>query len=139
MDLIKRFFRYIFLGGCVGNLVGFVLLSLLLGSCFLGILLAAGRQTKATDVYQLTLAEVRRNETVQGYLGQPIEDGWLVTEDFDEAGRANLIFPVYGPDASGTIYATALRVGITWQLEALFLEVDGELIPLLPDPGGGES
>ena len=136
MEVIKRFLRYIFLGGCIGNLIGFLLLSFLLGGCYTLIVLTVSQNTKNTKTFQLAMTTLQKNEQAAELLGAPLSEGWIVTQDFEVVGgqeTASLIVPVFGSARAGTIYASLVRSGENWQVESLFLELDDQLIDLEPD------
>jgi hypothetical protein len=95
---------------------------------------------KSNDAYQHSLETARHNPAVVAALGQPIEDGWLVSGNFEEsggAGQANFSIPISGPKGSGTLYVEAKKSAGAWNYSNMVLQVDGsgkriDLLQALP-------
>ncbi|MGH9776393.1 MAG: cytochrome c oxidase assembly factor Coa1 family protein [Candidatus Acidiferrales bacterium] len=84
---------------------------------------------RATDVYRMTMAQVRANPVVLAQIGQPLRVGWhlryQIRTDSSE-GDADFAIPISGPRGSGTVHAVAQRREGKWNFESLMLEVSGQ-------------
>src|SRR5215213_4023429 len=90
--------------GCLGLIIGVVAL---VG----GIIFVAMSAMKSSDVYQGALKAAQAHPAAIERLGEPIEDGWLVTGNVNvsaSGGNANLEIPVSGPKNSGKLYVRAV-------------------------------
>jgi hypothetical protein len=90
-----------------------------------------GEQKK---LHALALERAGRNRDVTHGLGKPLELGWfgqqhiMVTDH--GGGTARFELPLSGPRAKGTLSATALRHGGTWEFATLTAEVPGRPAPV---------
>jgi hypothetical protein len=111
----------------VGCLV--LLLPLLALTGFVGAILAiVFGSIKSTDVYEEALARTRSNPAAIEALGQPIEDGWLMSGQINvsgPSGSADISIPVHGPKGEGDLYVVASKSAGRWEYRTLELEVDG--------------
>jgi TonB family protein len=124
--------------GCLGLIIGGVAL---VG----GIIFVAMSAMKSSDVYQGALKVAQTHPAAIERLGEPINDGWLVTGNVNVSaggGNANLEIPVSGPKNSGKLYVRAVSPDGNWMYERLDLAVKGgETVSLLdrnvaqPSPG----
>jgi hypothetical protein len=94
---------------------------------------------KTNDAYQHALDAARHDPEVVSALGQPIEEGWLVSGNFEEngaSGQASFAIPVSGPKGSGTIFVEAKKSAGTWNYDTMAVAVDGsgKRIDLLDAP-----
>ncbi|MEX0701876.1 MAG: cytochrome c oxidase assembly factor 1 family protein [Planctomycetales bacterium] len=94
---------------------------------------------KSSDVYTEAIARAKANEEVQAALGEPIEEGFLVSGNInvsDATGNADLAIPISGPKGNGTIHAVATKVAGKWEYSTLEVEVPGRAgrIDLRPQP-----
>ena len=119
----------------VGCLV--LLLPLLALTGFVGTILAiVFGAIKSPDVYEEALARARSSPAVIEALGEPVEDGWLVSGNISvngPSGSADISIPLHGPKGKGTVYAIASKSAGRWEYRALEVEVEGrpERIDLL--------
>lgn len=93
---------------------------------------------RSTDVYQEALKRAQNSDAVAQALGNPIQDGTLVTGNVSTGGttgHANLAIPISGPKGTGTIYVVASKAQGTWKFQTLKVKVDqtGESIDLLEE------
>lgn len=91
---------------------------------------------KSSDVYKTALATAKGNPAVIEALGEPIEEGWLMsgkTNVEGTSGEADIGIPISGPNGKGTIYAVATKSAGRWTYTTLEVEVIGrpERISLL--------
>ncbi len=91
---------------------------------------------KSSDVYKQALTQAQVNPEVIAALGEPVEPGFLVSgsvETSGQAGQADLSIPLSGPQASGTLYVSAVKEAGEWQFNRLEVVVEdsGERIDLL--------
>lgn len=91
---------------------------------------------KSSDVYTQAVAEAQANPEVVAALGEPVEPGFLVSGSVEVSGpvgQADLSIPLSGPQASGTLYVTAVKEAGEWQFTRLEVAVEGsaERIDLL--------
>ena len=106
---------------------GCLLLVLLVGAFISAIFFFVFSMMKSNDAYQHSLETARANPAVVAALGQPIEDGWLVTGNFEEsggAGQAQFSIPLSGPKGSGTLYVEARKSAGQWDYSTMALEMD---------------
>lgn len=107
-----------------------------------GILAIVFGSIKSTDVCQQALALARSNPAVIEALGEPVEDGWLMSGNINTSGpsgSADVSIPLHGPKGKGTLYAVATKSAGRWEYETLEVEVRGrdERINLLEAERGG--
>ncbi len=84
---------------------------------------------RSSEVYQQALTEAQADAKVTEALGEPIEPGWWVSgsiETTGPSGRADISFPISGPENSGTIYAVATKSAGKWQFSLLQVEIEGQ-------------
>jgi len=65
---------------------------------------------RSTAVYKEALARANTDPAVIEALGSPIKDGFLVSGNTymnGASGKSNLVIPISGPKAKGTIYVSA--------------------------------
>mgnify|MGYP005861663867 FL=1 len=91
---------------------------------------------KSSDVYKQAVTDAQVNPEVIAALGEPVEPGFLVSgsvETSGQAGQADLSIPLSGPQASGTLYVSAVKEAGEWQFNRLEVVVEdsGERIDLL--------
>ena len=106
---------------------GCLLLVLLVGAFIATIFFFVFSMMKTNDAYQHSLEAARHNPEVVAALGQPIEDGWFVSGNFEEngpAGVANFSIPVSGPKGGGTVYVEAHKSAGQWNYNTLVVELD---------------
>jgi hypothetical protein len=107
--------------GCLGLILGLVLV---VGVIFF----AAMSAIKSSDVYQGALRAAQAHPAAKQRLGEPIEDGWLVSGNINYtngSGNANFNIPVSGPKGSGTLHVRAVSPSGAWMYEQLDLAVKG--------------
>ncbi len=93
-----------------------------------GVLGIAMTAFKSSDVYVSSLERVRTAPAVVQQLGQPIEDGWLVTGSIEVAGpggHADIAIPIHGPKGKATVYAVAEKSAGRWEFHTLQVAVEG--------------
>jgi len=104
------------------------LLVVLLVLCFVSaIFFFVFSMMKSNDAYQHALAAARQDPEAVAALGQPLEEGWFVSGNFEEngaSGQASFSIPVSGPKGSGTVYVEARKSAGQWNYSTMVLEVD---------------
>lgn len=81
-----------------------------------------------SEACQLAVREAQSNAAVIERLGQPIKRGLIVTgsvENLETSGHADIVIPISGPKAKGTLYAVATKSAGLWKFETLQLAVKG--------------
>jgi hypothetical protein len=90
---------------------------------------------KQSEVYTQAVAQARADPAVAAALGTPIEEGMLVSGNFNESGpggTAELSIPLSGPKGAGTLYVEATKSAGQWTFSTLVLEApDASRIDLL--------
>ncbi|MHC4414118.1 MAG: cytochrome c oxidase assembly factor Coa1 family protein [Planctomycetota bacterium] len=109
------------------------------GGIFTLIVAIAFGVLKHTDPYTQAVARARADAEVTAALGSPIDEGFLVSGNFEvsgHSGHADLAIPISGPNGSGTVYLVAERSAGTWAFTTLEVAVEGrsESIDLLAGP-----
>jgi len=107
-----------------------------------GILAIVFGSIKSTDVCQQALTLAKSNPVVIEALGEPIEDGWLMSGNINTSGpsgSADISIPLHGPKGKGTLYAVATKSAGRWEYDTLEVEVQGrdDRINLLEAERGG--
>jgi hypothetical protein len=107
-----------------------------------GILAIVFGSIKSTDVCQQALALAKSNPAVIEALGEPVEDGWLMSGNINTSGpsgSADISIPLHGPKGKGTLYAVATKSAGRWEYGTLEVEVQGrdDRINLLEAERGG--
>ena len=108
---------------------GCLLIVLLVGAFIATIFFFVFSMMKSNDAYQHALDTARRDPAVVAALGQPLEDGWLVTGKFEESGgsgEAQFSTPVSGPKGSGTLYVEAKKSAGEWNYTSMVVEVEAD-------------
>ena len=118
-----------------GCLLVVLLVALFVGSIFFFVF----SMMKSNDAYQHALATARKDPEVVMALGQPIEEGWFTSGNFEEngaSGQVNFAIPVSGPKGSGTVYVEARKAAGQWNYSTMVLEVEAskQRIDLLDAP-----
>ncbi len=93
-----------------------------------GVFFLASGMMKSSDVYRTALARAKSNPAVIEALGEPLQEGLLVTgktEVTGGSGAADIGIPITGPKGKGTIYAVATKSAGRWTYRALEVEVNG--------------
>lgn len=107
-------------------------------ACVGAILTIVFGSIRSSQIYEMTLTELRQNERAIAILGEPIEDGLIPGGEIsttNASGYADLSIPVSGPNASGRAYVRGTRSLGAWSIDELVLEVDGERVQLIPETG----
>ena len=81
---------------------------------------------KSSDIYKQALEKAKANPTVISELGEPIEDGWIVSGSISvngSSGEADIAIPISGPKKSATIYAVGRKSAGEWKFSRLEVEV----------------
>ncbi len=89
----------------------------------------------SSEPYQHALNAARNDETVQSIMGTPINPGIFTTGSLRSSGlssSADLQIPISGPKKSGTLYVTANQHNGRWTYYTLAVQIDGQVIELLP-------
>ena len=99
---------------------------------------------KSSDAYKVAVAKAKENPAVIAALGQPIEEGWLVSGNISvngPSGKAELSIPIEGPKKKASIYLNATKSAGQWKFSLLQVEVDGvaERIDLLAEENPGKK
>jgi len=106
---------------------GCLLMVLLVGAFIGTIFFFVFSMMKSNDAYQHSLEVARHNPEVVAALGQPIEDGWFVSGNFEEngpSGVANFSIPLKGPKGGATVYVEAHKNAGQWNYNTLVVELD---------------
>lgn len=106
---------------------GCLLMVLLVGAFIATIFFFVFSMMKSNDAYQHSLELARHNAEVVAALGQPIEDGWFVSGNFEEngaSGVANFSIPVSGPKGGATVYVEAHKNAGQWNYNTIVVELD---------------
>lgn len=118
--------------GCLGMLMALVV--------FVGVILViVFGAIKSSEPVQYAYRVAHDDPRVHTVLGQPVEEGWLVSGHVNSngpTGSADLSLPVSGPKGAGTLYVVARKQAGSWQYSVLQLEVEGKYgrINLLGEP-----
>jgi hypothetical protein len=90
-----------------------------------------GEQEK---LHALALEHAGRNRDLTHGLGKPLEIGWFGQQQIRVSdhggGTARFELPLSGPRAKGTLSATAVRRGGTWEFATLTAEIPGRSAPV---------
>jgi hypothetical protein len=100
----------------VGAIVGFVLLIF----SFVMTLM------KSSEPFRHGLAEARENPAITAALGEPIQEGSMISGNFQESGptgSASLAIPLSGPKGDATLYVEAHKSAGQWQYQTLVVEL----------------
>jgi len=93
---------------------------------------------RSNEAYRTAVAIARADARLVAALGEPIEDGWLVTGNVEAGGdgaAANLAFSLHGPKADAAVTLRASKRAGKWRHEVLVARVeDGPEIDLLAPP-----
>ena len=107
---------------------GCLLAVIVVGGFIAAIMFFVMTMMKSNDVYQHAVDTARRNPEVIARLGEPIEESWFVTGNWEEsggAGQAQLSIPLHGPKGKGTIYVEARKSAGQWNYAVLAVEFEG--------------
>jgi hypothetical protein len=80
-----------------------------------------------SDLYKLSLEQIRSDQRVTELLGSPIESGWFISGELNNSsttGHGELGYTISGPKA----HAEVLVVGdkrFDWKIGTLMVRVDG--------------
>jgi hypothetical protein len=96
----------------------------------------------SSEVYKQATARATENSQVRVALGEPIQFAWIVSGQLNVnggTGSANLVIPISGPKATGTIHAVAYKSGGVWRFTQLDVSVAGntasiDLMSTAPPP-----
>jgi hypothetical protein len=118
---------------------GCLLFVLLVGGFIGSIFFFVFSMMKSNDAYQHALEAARHSPEVVAALGEPIQDGWLVSGNFEEngpSGVANFSIPVSGPKGAATVYVEAHKSAGLWTYNTLVVELGAThaRIDLQPSP-----
>jgi hypothetical protein len=118
---------------------GCLTLLLLVGGFVAAIIFFVFSLMKSNEAYQHALSIASHDPEVVAALGQPIQDGWLVTGSTNEngaGGEAQLAIPLSGPRGAGTLYVEARKSAGQWRYVTMAVEVDAnkQRIDLLDAP-----
>jgi hypothetical protein len=106
---------------------GCLLMVLLVGAFIGTIFFFVFSMMRSNDAYQHSLEAARHNPEVVAALGQPIEEGWFVSGNYEETGPsgvANFSIPLKGPKGGATIYVEAHKSAGQWNYNTLVVELD---------------
>ena len=89
-----------------------------------------------SEVYKQAVAKASENSQVRETMGEPIHPAWFVSGQLNvtgSTGNANLLIPISGSRARGTIRSVASRSGGVWRFTCLQVSIEGrsETIDLL--------
>ncbi len=118
---VQRHWKWLIPAGCLGLVVAVVAWGV-----FILAFVQAGM--KRSGAYQDALAAAQSSPAARLVLGEPIEAGWWLTGSIDvnqSSGRADIAFPVSGPEGAGKLYAIGNKRAGRWTLELLELQVEG--------------
>jgi hypothetical protein len=82
---------------------------------------------RSNEAYIEALERARTSPAVIEELGEPVEPGFWVGGSVNTSGpsgEADLMFPIIGPDGSGTVYLEASKSGGIWSFERLEVELE---------------
>jgi hypothetical protein len=118
---------------------GCLLVVLLVGALVATIFFFVFSMMKTNDAYQHAMEAARANPAVVAALGEPMEEGWLVSGSFEESGgsgQAQFAIPLSGPKGSGTLYVEARKSAGEWNYSTMAVEIDTskERVDLLQAP-----
>jgi hypothetical protein len=106
---------------------GCLLMVLLVGAFIGSIFFFVFSMMKSNDAYQHALELARHDPEVVAAIGQPMQDGWLVSGNFEEngpSGVANFSIPLSGPKGGATVYVEAHKNAGQWTYNTLVVELD---------------
>jgi len=134
----SRNWKWVVPVGCLVLIVPLLALAGFIG----GILAIVFGSIKSTDVCQQALTLAKSNPAVIEALGEPVEDGWLMSGNINtsgSSGSADISIPLHGPKGKGTLYAVATKSAGRWEYDTLEVEVRGrdDRINLLEAERGG--
>ncbi len=128
----ERHWKWLVPAGCLG-----LVLAAVAWGVFIVLFVFAGMKT--SGVYQDAVAALRASPEAVAALGEPIETGWWLMGSIDvtgPSGRADIAFPVSGPEGSGRLYVVGTKSAGEWTLSRLELDAEGRgRIDLLSDEG----
>lgn len=90
---------------------------------------------KSSDAYIGAVARAKADPSVNGALGTPIKEGFLVTGNINvsgASGKADLAIPIEGPKGNATIFVAAHKIAGQWRFDRLIVQLspDGRRIDL---------
>ena len=107
-------------GGCLLAVVALVaFVSAVGGLAFFGM--------KKAEPYQEALRRAQENPAVIAVLGEPVEEGFLMSGSISvdgSSGEADLAFPISGPQGSGTVYVIGEKRAGLWEYSTMEVEID---------------
>ncbi|MEM9774926.1 MAG: cytochrome c oxidase assembly factor Coa1 family protein [Chloroflexota bacterium] len=82
-----------------------------------------------SDVASQAIEIIQEDPRVRDQLGEPVNIGWFLTGSIEvsgNSGSANLVIPVSGPRASGSVSVDATLSGDEWRYDSMRFSLDGE-------------
>ena len=106
--------------------IALVLAAIVVAACafVIGIFALLGRSEAAA----MAVAEARKNPVLLEKIGQPIEQGFLVTGQinvYNSGGHAELSIPIFGPKGKASLEVEAQKKSGSWTLTTLSAQVAG--------------
>lgn len=94
---------------------------------------------KNSEPYRITVERVQSDRQVVDLLGTPLEPGWMVLGEVNEAsGQSNLAFSIEGPNGKAGVRASLEIVDAEWTITRLDLGIGnretGRAIVLVAPP-----
>lgn len=90
---------------------------------------------KASDAYNLSLAQVRADDAVVAALGEPIEPSLIVSGNIhvsNQVGNADVHYDITGPKGTGAVHAVAFKEAGSWKFRSIVVKTSaGEKIDVL--------
>ena len=115
------------------SIAGFIVLFaiIILGA---GIFYAVSSLMKSSDVYGMSMAQLRANSQVVEVLGEPIEEGLFPTGNISitpEGGKAQFIISLSGSKTSGKAFMKANKQNGKWNIYLLYFVAEGSKTPIV--------
>lgn len=119
--------KWIIPGGCLAVV-------LVCGGCLAAPFYALYAGLTSSDCYQQALQEMNNSQELTDALGKPVESSsgwrfWQIQGHINinnDAGDADMAFPVKGPQGTGSAQVVARRAQGTWSIETLTVDVTGD-------------
>ena len=109
---------------------GCLLVVLVCGGCLIAPFYGVYSALTGSEFYEQALQEMNDSQELTDLLGSPIEHspGWKFQGNINvnnDAGNADMTFPVKGPQGAGSASVVAQRAQGTWTIQTLSIEVEG--------------
>jgi hypothetical protein len=118
--------------------VGCITPLLLCGGGVMAIFIFVFGSIKSSEPYQEALMRAKANEELKAAIGAPIEESFWMSGSIEVnngSGKADLAFPVSGPNGSATIFVVATKSAGRWEYSKMEATMEGSRRINLLSPG----